>query len=43
MILWKPTPESLFRGPRLRLWLPHKGFYARKISELSLLNNNALT
>jgi hypothetical protein len=34
--LWKPTPESMFRGPRLQLWLPHKGFYTRKINELRL-------
>ena len=29
--LVKHTPESLFRGPRLQLWPPHKGFYTRKI------------
>jgi hypothetical protein len=31
------TRVSGFRGPRFQLWLPHKGFYTRKINELSLL------
>jgi hypothetical protein len=30
IILWKHTPESLFRGPRFQLWIPHKDFYTRK-------------
>jgi hypothetical protein len=35
--LWKPTPESLLRGPRFQLCLKHKSFYTRKINELTLL------
>jgi hypothetical protein len=35
-MLRKPTPKSLFRGPKLQLWLPHRVFRAEKESKLSL-------
>ena len=37
LALWcKPTPGSLFRGPRLWVWQPHKGFYVKnkKVNEV---------